>query len=120
MPDFLRWIFLGIASIVIAGGVFLLATVGILVALVVFLVSFIVLSLSMRRRRGSGVHFTRNGHHVIFYSGLPENPTETRSDDTPSRSSEAPSKSVAYDLHPDDYTVKEQDTSPDSEKRPLP
>lgn len=120
MPDFLRWIFLGITSIIIAGGVFILATVGIVVAFIVFLISFVVLSLTMRRRRNSGVHFTKNGHHVIFYSELPKKRTNSPSGETPSCSSEAPGNDIAYDLHPDDYTVKEQNTSSDPEKRPLP
>ena len=42
MPDFLRWIIAGVTSVVVAGLVFLLATVGIVVAFFVFLVLFVV------------------------------------------------------------------------------
>ena len=46
MPDFLRWIIAGVTSVVVAGLVFLLATVGIVVAFFVFLVLFVVFGLA--------------------------------------------------------------------------
>ena len=55
MPDFLRWIIAGVTSVVVAGLVFLLATVGIVVAFFVFLVLFVV-SVACRRRGAHGGH----------------------------------------------------------------
>ncbi|MFR0875394.1 MAG: hypothetical protein ACLSHC_12940 [Bilophila wadsworthia] len=45
----MRWIIAGVTSVVVAGLVFLLATVGIVVAFFVFLVLFVVFGLAMRR-----------------------------------------------------------------------
>ena len=63
MPDFLRWIIAGVTSVVVAGLVFLLATVGIVVAFFVFLVLFVVFGLAMRRAR-KNVQYGEDGGAV--------------------------------------------------------
>lgn len=63
MPDFLRWIIAGVTSVVVAGLVFLLATVGIVVAFFVFLVLFVVFGLAMRRAR-KNVQYGEDGQPV--------------------------------------------------------
>ena len=64
MPDFLRWIIAGVTSVVVAGLVFLLATVGIVVAFFVFLVLFVVFGLAMRRAR-KNVQYGEDGGAVL-------------------------------------------------------
>ena len=66
MPDFLRWIIAGVTSVVVAGLVFLLATVGIVVAFFVFLVLFVVFGLAMRRAR-KNVQYGEDGSRFIIY-----------------------------------------------------
>ena len=64
MPDFLRWIIAGVTSVVVAGLMFLLATVGIVVAFFVFLVLFVVFGLAMRRAR-KNVQYGEDGGAVL-------------------------------------------------------
>ena len=70
MPDFLRWIIAGVTSVVVAGLVFLLATVGIVVAFFVFLVLFVVFGLAMRRAR-KNVQYGEDGSRFIIYTNIP-------------------------------------------------
>ena len=70
MPDFLRWIIAGATSVVVAGLVFLLATVGIVVAFFVFLVLFVVFGLAMRRAR-KNVQYGEDGSRFIIYTNIP-------------------------------------------------
>ena len=70
MPDFLRWIIAGITSVAVAGLVFLLATVGIVVAFFVFLVLFVVFGLAMRRAR-KNVQYGADGSRFIIYTNIP-------------------------------------------------
>lgn len=97
MPDFLRWIIAGISSIAIAGIVFLLATVGIVVALVVFLVLFVVFGIAMRRAR-KNVQYGEGGSRFIIFTNIPGadsgNPSRQR-EDSPD----------TYELSPDEYTI---------------
>ena len=69
MPDFLRWIIAGVTSVVVAGLVFLLATVGIVVAFFVFLVLFVVVGLTMRRMR-KNVQYGEDGSRFIIYTNI--------------------------------------------------
>ena len=69
MPDFLRWIIAGVTSVVVAGLVFLLATVGIVVAFFVFLVLFVVFGLAMRRAR-KNVQYGEDGSRFIIYTNI--------------------------------------------------
>lgn len=71
MPDFLRWIIAGVTSVVVAGLVFLLATVGIVVAFFVFLVLFVVFGLAMRRAR-KNVQYGEDGSRFIIIPTFPE------------------------------------------------
>ncbi len=110
MPDFLRWVIAGITSVAVAGLVFLLATVGIVVAFFVFLVLFVVFGLAMRRAR-KNVRYGADGSRIIFYTNIPgatggaaEDPRGHREDpDT-------------YELSPDEYTV--EPASPEKKDEP--
>ncbi|WP_294513429.1 hypothetical protein [uncultured Bilophila sp.] len=110
MPDFLRWIIAGITSVAVAGLVFLLATVGIVVAFFVFLVLFVVFGLAMRRAR-KNVQYGADGSRFIIYTNIPgatggsaEEPRVHRDDpDT-------------YELSPDEYTV--EPVSPEKKDEP--
>ena len=53
MPDFLRWIIAGVTSVVVAGLVFLLATVAIDVALFVLLLQYVVYGHAKPRARNT-------------------------------------------------------------------
>ena len=70
MPDFLRWIIVGVTSVVGAGLVVLLTTVGIVVAFFVFLVLFVVFGLAMRRAR-KNVRYGEDGSRFIIYTNIP-------------------------------------------------
>ena len=98
MPDFLRWIIAGVTSVVVAGLVFLLATVGIVVAFFVFLVLFVVFGLAMRRAR-KNVQYGEDGSRFIIYTNIPGagtgNADRVRRDDPDT-----------YELSPDEYTVE--------------
>ncbi len=100
MPDFLRWIIAGVTSVVVAGLVFLLATVGIVVAFFVFLVLFVVVGLAMRRVR-KNVQYGEDGSRFIIYTNIPGardgmgNDARVRRDDPDT-----------YELSPDEYTVE--------------
>lgn len=98
MPDFLRWIIAGVTSVVVAGLVFLLATVGIVVAFFVFLVLFIVVGLTMRRIR-KNVQYGEDGSRFIIYTNIPGagtgNADRVRRDEPDT-----------YELSPDEYTVE--------------
>ena len=98
MPDFLRWIIAGVTSVVVAGLVFLLATVGIVVAFFVFLVLFVVFGLAMRRAR-KNVQYGEDGSRFIIYTNIPGagtgNADRARRDDPDT-----------YELSPDEYTWK--------------
>ena len=91
MPDFLRWIIAGVTSVVVAGLVFLLATVGIVVA-------FFVFGLAMRRAR-KNVQYGEDGSRFIIYTNIPGagtgNADRVRRDDPDT-----------YELSPDEYTVE--------------
>ena len=88
MPDFLRWIIAGVTSVVVAGLVFLLATVGIVVAF----------GLAMRRAR-KNVQYGEDGSRFIIYTNIPGagagNADRVRRDDPDT-----------YELSPDEYTVE--------------
>ena len=98
MPDFLRWIIAGVTSVVVAGLVFLLATVGIVVAFFAFLVLFVVFGLAMRRAR-KNVQYGEDGSRFIIYTNIPGagtgNADRVRRDDPDT-----------YELSPDEYTVE--------------
>ena len=128
MPDFLRWIIAGVTSVVVAGLVFLLATVGIVVAFFVFLVLFVVFGLAMRRARknvqryGRGeflwhagdavpmagivlegcvdaVQYGEDGSRFIIYTNIPG--AGTGNADRVRRDDPD-----TYELSPDEYTVE--------------
>lgn len=124
MPDFARWLFAVVSSVVIAGIVFVLATVGIVVAFFVFLVLFVFIGLVIRRQKKNGVRFGNNGSQFIFYTNIPNGSAET--DGTDQQTME-PFRRIAgadssaeqsaqhdpcsgddqtYDLSPDEYTVE--------------
>ena len=98
MPDFLRWIIVGVTSVVGAGLVVLLTTVGIVVAFFVFLVLFVVFGLAMRRAR-KNVQYGEDGSRFIIYTNIPGagtgNADRVRRDDPDT-----------YELSPDEYTVE--------------
>ena len=98
MPDFLRWIIVGVTSVVGAGLVVLLTTVGIVVAFFVFLVLFVVFGLAMRRAR-KNVRYGEDGSRFIIYTNIPGagagNADRVRRDDPDT-----------YELSPDEYTVE--------------
>ncbi len=98
MPDFLRWIIAGISSVAIAGIVFLLATVGIVVALVVFLVLFVVFGIAMRRAR-KNVQYGEDGSRFIIFTNIPGTDSGN-----PSRQREQAPET--YELSPDEYTIE--------------
>ena len=113
MPDFLRWIIAGVTSVVVAGLVFLLATVGIVVAFFVFLVLFVVFGLAMRRAR-KNVQYGEDGSRFIIYTNIPGagagNADRVRRDDPDT-----------YELSPDEYTVEAAPSKKpgDTDPRPL-
>ena len=80
------------------GYVFLLATVGIVVAFFVFLVLFVVFGLAMRRAR-KNVQYGEDGSRFIIYTNIPGagtgNADRVRRDDPDT-----------YELSPDEYTVE--------------
>lgn len=96
MPDFLRWIIAGISSVAVAVLVFLLATVGIAVAFVVFLVLFVVVGLMMRRMKKT-VHTSADGSSFIFYTNIPGAGQNPPAQDA---------QHGVYELSPDDYRVE--------------
>lgn len=136
MPDFARWLFAVVPSVVIAGIVFVLATVGIVVAFFVFLVLFVVLGLAIRRQKKNGARFGTNGSQFIFYTNIPNGSGETDRTDGTGRTGETGQQTLeqfrriagvdgtfagqpvqndprsasddgqTYDLSPDDYTVE--------------
>ena len=126
MPDFLRWIIAGVTSVVVAGLVFLLATVGIVVAVFVFFVLFVVFGvplplrlwllflsqalpdgvcfrflmfgLAMRRAR-KNVLYGEDGSRFIIYTNIPG--AGTGNADRVRRDDPD-----TYELSPDEYTVE--------------
>ena len=102
MPDFLRWIIAGVSSVVVAGLVFLLATVGIVVAIVVFLVLLVVFGFAMRRAR-KNVHYGEDGSRFVIYTNIPG---AGQGNDAPDEARMGREHPDVYELSPDDYTVE--------------
>ncbi|MEG2140046.1 MAG: hypothetical protein RRY20_04595 [Bilophila sp.] len=138
MPDFARWLFAIVSSVVIAGIVFVLATVGIVVAFFVFLVLFVVIGLALRRQRKHGARFGGNGSQFVFYTNIPDGSAQR--DAETYRTAEAfrrlanastPEEPAApgqpapradhaanqtYDLSPDEYSVAAPPDTPSEKK----
>lgn len=98
MPDFLRWIIVGVTSVVGAGLVVLLTTVGIVVAFFVFLVLFVVFGLAMRRAR-KNVRYGEDGSRFIIYTNI----SGAGAGDAGRVRRDEPD---TYELSPDEYTVE--------------
>lgn len=133
MPNFVRWLFAALSSIVVAGLIFVLATVGIVVAFFVFIGLFIFISLAMRRGGRENRPSGRAGSsRIIVYTNIPRSgsageadgregiPEETavsgaatRPQDNgcgarkPDNGETSGQDGDVYDLSPDEYTVEE-------------
>ena len=103
MSDFVRWVMAGLVSVGVAVAIFFLATVGLVVGLIAFLVLFVVFALAARKR--SGVYTNAKGtQFVIFTKGF-QTPQDSAEQQEPSRSQPAALEEV-YDLSPEDYTIE--------------
>ena len=103
MSDFLRWVVAGLTSVAVAGLVFLLATVGIVVAFFVFLALFVVFGLAMRRAR-KDIRTGADGGRFIIYTNIPG---ATGGPSNPAGASRVHRDDPdTYELSPDEYTVE--------------
>lgn len=71
MPNFMRWIFAFFSSVLVAGLIFLLATVGIVVAFFVFIALFIFINIAMRRARRQGGGAGQGASRIVVFTNLP-------------------------------------------------
>ena len=102
------WILSTIASAIVAGVLFVFATVGVAVTLLVFLILFVIFTIWMRYRlRKDAATFEGNGTRIIFYSSSGPSAGSSTRDAQHRMKGNGEADNDVYELSPDDYSVED-------------